>query len=134
MFTNSLTDDAQNEPIQIQLTVDDVTGTQVEEYLNEHISSSDTMVVENVLSFGQMDIEDVSRGSVVLQLRPVTDQAVKNLLNAKQNHKLADLIFGILKKVHIDRVMNETNPIRVSLQVVYASLNSNIPGKFQGAW
>lgn len=73
------------------------------------------------MGFGLMNIENVFSGSVVLQLRPLTDQAVKTLLDAKKNNKLVDIIFGMLKKINIADKMDKSEPLEIQVQVCYAS-------------
>lgn len=102
----------------------------LEEYLNQHISPDDASIGEEVLTHGQMDLEDVLQGSIVLRLRPVTDQAVQNLLNAKKNNKLVEMICGILKQVHIEKMVDETSTITVGVQVIYSYSDSNKSSKF----
>lgn len=103
----------------------------LEEYLNQHISPDDAFIREEVLTHGQMDMEDVRQGSIVLRLRPITDQAVQNLLNAKKNNNLVEMICAILKQVHIEKMVDETTPITVGIQVIYSYPASDKPGKFQ---
>lgn len=73
------------------------------------------------MAYGHMIIEKVSSGSLVLQLRPFTDQAVKTLLNAKENNKLVDIIFGMLKNIKIADKIDGTEPLKIMVQVCYAS-------------
>lgn len=96
------------------------TGPQVEEALHNYYYSSGTGILEETISYGQMDIEDISPGSVVLHLRPVTDQAVKTLLNANNNNRLSEMIFEMLKKVKIANFMDGIDPLEIKVQVFYA--------------
>lgn len=105
----------------------------LEEYLNQHISPDDAFIGEEVLTHGQMEIEDVRQGSIVLRLRPITDQAVQNLLNAKKNNNLVEMVCGILKQIHIEKMVAETTPITVGIQVIYSHPASEKPSKFQNA-
>lgn len=126
-------DEAQNETIDIQLSVYDSDGEFVQEYLYDHISSSETVIGEEVLSHGQMELENISLGSIVLRLKPVTSQAVQNLLNAKENNMLLEMICGLLKKVHVENVMDQASPIKVRIQVIYSDSATNKPGMFQNS-
>lgn len=109
--------DVPNGAIAIRMRVDGPVGVQVEHDLYQHINSSDTEILEDTISHGQMDILNVSLGSVVLQLRPLTDQAVKTLLNANDNNRLLELILGIVKKVNIAQILKSTEPLTLKLQV-----------------
>lgn len=105
-----ISDDVQNESIDVKLIADH--GSQGEQALqNIHLSS--TGISEDSISCGQMYIEKVSKGCVVLQLRPVTDQAVKTLLNAREN------ITGMLQKSNIAKIMDGTM-FEIKVQVRYA--------------
>lgn len=115
------------------MTVQGRSGGQVEQALYEHFNSSSDEIVEETISRGQMDIDAVSPGSVILQLRPVTENAVKTLLNAKDNNRLFEMIFEILKKVNISKWMDE-EPLKIRIQVYYANLEKAKPGKlFNGS-
>lgn len=76
-----------------------------------------------------MDIENVSSGSVVLQLRPLTDRAVKTSLDAKKNNNLVEIIFGMLKNINVADKMDKTEPLEIQVQVCYASLAKGNLGK-----
>lgn len=76
-----------------------------------------------------MDIENVSSGSVVLQLRPLTDRAVKTSLDAKKKNNLVEIIFGMLKNIDIADKMDKTEPLEIQVQVCYASLGKGNLGK-----
>lgn len=84
----------------------------VEETVFEHIKSSDSANLEEAIVHGQMITEDIYRGSIVLHLRPITDDAVQTLLNAKCNDKLLEMIFGILKKVSIENIIDDGEPLK----------------------
>lgn len=111
-----ISEDVQNELIEVKLTADH--GSQGEQVLqNIHHS---TGISEESISCGQMYVEKVSKGSVVLQLRPVTDQAVKTLLNARENNRLVEMITGMLQKADIAKIMDGTMPFEITVQVKYA--------------
>lgn len=110
-----ISDDVQNESIDLKLIIDH--GSQGEQALQNILSS--TGISEESISCGQMYIEKVSKGSVVLQLRPVTDQAVKTLLNARENNNLVEMITGMLQKSNIAKIMDGTM-FEITVQVRYA--------------
>lgn len=110
-----ISDDVQNESIDLKLIIDH--GSQGEQALQNILSS--TGISEESISCGQMYIEKVSKGSVVLQLRPVTDQAVKTLLNARENNRLVEMITGMLQKSNIAKIMDGTM-FEITVQVRYA--------------
>lgn len=76
---------------------------------------------------GQMITEDIYRGSIVLYLRPITDDAVQTLLNAKCNNKLLEMIFGILKKVSIENI-DDGEPLKIKVQIQYAKSSKEKQG------
>lgn len=112
----------------MQITVDNKCGAQVEHNLNHHIHLSDPMILMQTVSHGQSVIEDVFSGSVIIQLRPVTDQAVQNLLDAKNNNCLIEMIFGMLLHINVAKVMNAEESLVVKVRVLYASADRTKPG------
>lgn len=106
------------EPIQVKLTIPG--REEIEQDLVQCISSRNADILETAISCGQMDISEATKGSVVLQLRPVTDDAVQTLLNAKENNRLLDMILEMLKKVDNAKVMDYERPLQIRVQVVYA--------------
>lgn len=90
--------------------------------------SSSTGVLSEVISH-QLDLETVSHGSVVLQLRPITDQAVQTLLNAKHNNTLVKMIYGMLRQVDCENVLNDAEPLKIRVNVCYANSVKGKPGK-----
>lgn len=124
-----------NGSIVVRMKVDGPVGTQVEHDLYQHINSSDPRILEDTISHGQMDIMNVSLGSVVLQLRPLTDQAVETLLNAKDNNRLIEMIFGMLKKVNIAQIMQNREQVNIKLQVYSVVKSADAKsGKYQMCW
>lgn len=123
-----LSDDAQNDPIDMEVTVYDI-DMELQSYLYECFRSSETFS-EEVFTQGQMGVEQVSYGSIVIRLRPISDQAVQNLLNAKENNKLLEMIGGILKEAYIKKVTDKTTPMRVGIQVFYSNSPSKKPSEF----
>lgn len=91
--------------------------------------SSSTGVLSEVILHSQLDLETVSHGSVVLQLRPITDQAVQTLLNAKHNNKLVEMIYGMLEQIDIEKILNDTEPLKIRVNVCYANSVKANPGK-----
>lgn len=104
-------------------------GADVEQAVFDQICSRDTGIHEETMSYGEMNIKDVSRGSVILQLRPVTDQAVQTLLSAKDNNRLVEMIFGMLKRVDIAKIMDSAEPLQIRVQIYYANSSIARPGK-----
>lgn len=94
---------------------------QTEEDLYQNLKSPASELWGLTMAHGQMNIENVDSGSVVLRLRPLTDQAVQTLLNAKKNNKLIGMIIGMLKNINIADKLNETEPLEIKVQVYYAS-------------
>lgn len=92
-----------------------------EEDLYQELKSPVSGLLGLTMALGHMDIENVDSGSVVLRLRPLTDQAVQTLLNAKKNNKLIDMIIGMLKNINIADKINDTEPLKIKVQVYYAS-------------
>ncbi|XP_061164251.1 uncharacterized protein LOC133173280 [Saccostrea echinata] len=119
-FATVASESVQNRSINIRLAMEGATGSQVEQALHQQILSSETRILEEAITHGQMNIEDVSSGSVVIQLRPVTDQAVQTLLNARENNRLVELILGMIKRVNVPSVQS-TEPLEVRVQVSYSN-------------
>lgn len=125
---NVLSDDVQNDSVDVRLSV--TASPQVEQALYQRFQSTETEILEEAISLGQMDLYDISSGSVVLQLRPVTDQATQTLLNAKENNHLLEMIFGMLKRVNISQMMDGSKPLEIKVQVCYASTTKPKSGEF----
>lgn len=125
---NVISDDVRNELLEVQLTVESHDGSQVEQALKD-IHSSSTGILEEAISNGQMDIKKVSEGSVVLQLRPLTDKAVQTLLNAKENNRLVEMIIGMLQKANITKITDGTIPVEIKVQVKYAKTGKAKSGR-----
>lgn len=104
----------------MRLSVGGRTGPQVEQVLQDSHSSG-TEILEEAILHGVVDIRGVSSGSIVLQLRPVTDQAVQTLLNVRDNNRLVEMIVGMLKKVNIASMMDGTEPLEIKVQVYKAN-------------
>lgn len=120
----------QNEDIKVHLSVSGGTGSQIEHELIQRIRSDDPDILEEILSHGQMDVEYVFDGSVVLQLRPVTDDAVQTLLNAKENNRLLEMIFGILKKARLDKKFDSEKSCQIRVQIFYAKSVTSMFSKY----
>lgn len=106
----------------------------MEHDLCQHINSDDTDILEDTVLHGQMDIMNVSLGSVVLQLRPLTDQAVQTLLNAKDNNRLIEMIMGMLKKINIAQIMENTEQMNIKLQIHSVNSADAKSGKYKISW
>ena len=123
-----LSDDVRNDSVDLRLST--TASPQVEQALYQRFQSTETEILEEAISLGQMDLYDISSGSVVLQLRPVTDQATQTLLNAKENNHLLEMIFGMLKRVNISQMMDGSKPLEIKVQVCYASTTKPKSGEF----
>lgn len=124
-----LLDNPKNESIKVQLKVKSPNAEKLEQDLFHRLERSAPVPFELTMAHGLMDIENMFCGSVVLQLRPLTDQAVQTLLNAKKNNKLFDIVFGMLKHVNIADKMSDTEPLEIKVQVYYASSAEESPSK-----
>lgn len=124
-----ISDDPKDDPIELQLTIKGRNAECVERDLFKQLESSDPGHCQLTMVYGHMDIENVSCGSVVLQLRPLTDNAVKTLLDAKKNNNLVEIVFGMLKNIKIADKMDKTEPVEIKVQVCYANPTKGNPGK-----
>ena len=77
--------------------------------------------MENATSHGEMYVDGIKPGSVILQLRPVTEQAVNKLLNAKENNRLLEMILEMLEHTDIEKQIDVSKPLKIKVQVWYAS-------------
>lgn len=116
-----ISDDPKDDQIELQIKVKGRNAEQIERDLFQQLESSAPGLWQLIMANGQMNIEKVSRGSLNLQLRPLTDQAVKTLLNAKENNKLVYIIFGMLKNIKIADKIDGTQPLKIMVHVCYAS-------------
>lgn len=124
-----LLDDPKDDQIELRITVKGRNAEGIERDLIQQLESFAPGTWQLIMAYGQMNIEKVSCGSVVLQLRPLIDQAVKTLLNAKENNKLVDIIFGMLKNIKIADKIDGTEPLKIKVQVCYASPVKENTGK-----
>lgn len=116
-----ISDDPKDNQIELRITVKGRNAERIERDLFQQLESSVSGLWQLFMAYGQMIIEKVLRGSLVLQLRPLTDQAVKTLLNAKENNKLVDIIFGMLQNIKIADKIDGTEQLKIMVQVCYAS-------------
>lgn len=116
-----ISDDPKDDQIELRITVKGRNAELIERDLFQQLESSASGLWRLFMAYGQMIIEKVLRGSLVLQLRPLTDQAVKTLLNAKENNKLVDIIFRMLKNIKIAEKIDGTEQLKIMVQVCYAS-------------
>lgn len=117
----------QNKNIELEIAASGSCGSEVENSLYRKFHSPDSQTLEQTVTYGQV-IEDVSHGSVIIQLRPITDHAVKKLLDAKNNNCLLEMIFGMLLHVNIANLMNAEEDLVVKVRVLYASSAKVKPG------
>lgn len=116
-----ISDDPKDNQIELRITVKGRNAERIERDLFQQLESSASGLWQLFMAYGQMIIEKVLRGSLVLQLRPLTDQAVKTLLNAQENNKLVDIIFGMLQNIKIADKIDGTEQLKIMVQVCYAS-------------
>lgn len=128
-FIELILDYVQNESLQLCMKITGSTGARVEHAVFQQLSS-DAEILGEVISHGQMNIEKVVLGSVVLILRPLTDQAVQTLLDAKTNNNLAQMIFAMLSKIDIKKMMDTAEPLEIRVQVLYSESAKPKPCKF----
>lgn len=115
------------------MTVQGSSGAVVEKDLYQRIIDSGTGPLEQTIWNANMEIEDFSFGSLVFQLRPVTDHAVQKLLDAKNNNNLLEMIYEILKKINITDIIDGAEPLEIELQISYTNSSRANPGKLQYA-
>lgn len=111
------------------MSVQSTFQVEIERNLRKEFYMSTSEFEEEAASHGEMFIDDVTLGSVVLQLRPITDQAVQTLLNAKENNKLLQMILGMLKQINISKIFHGSETVQIKLQVCYASQRESNQGK-----
>lgn len=124
-----ISDDPKDDQIELRITVKGRNAERIERDLFQQLESSASGLWQLFMTYGQMIIEKVSHGSLVLQLRPLTDQAVKTLLNAKENNKLVDIIFGMLNNIKFADKIDGTKPLKIMVQVCYASQTQENTGE-----
>lgn len=115
------------------MTVQGSSGAVVEKDLYQRIIDSGTGPLEQTIWNANMEIEDFSFGSLVFQLRQVTDHAVQKLLDAKNNNNLLEMIYEILKKINITDIIDGAEPLEIELQISYTNSSRANPGKLQYA-
>lgn len=91
-------------------------ASHLEETVVEHFHTS-TDFMDEAISHWEMLIEDVKSGSVVLQLKPITDQAVQNLLNAKENNNLLHMVLGMLKQIDRFKLFGESQILKINVEI-----------------
>lgn len=121
--------DVQNLPLDLQMSIPGC--TQIEQSLIESFGSSKSDISEAAISIGQMDSLRVTEGSVIIQLRPVTDDAAQTLLNARENSRLLEMILEILRKVDVARMLNIERTVQIRVQVYYSKLQAPETCKLQ---
>ena len=115
-----MTANIKRKPIEAKMSVQQPSLGQVEQKLLMKFRTSTAGFQEEAASQGEVFIDGFTPGSIVLQLRPITDQAAQNLLNAKENNKLFQMILGILKQINISELFNGSETLEINLQVCYA--------------
>lgn len=125
----SFSDIVESKAVEAKLTI--AVPRQVDEDLYRDFHSAKTEIMEEAIVYGQMTLEDITPGSVTLQLRPMTDHATQFLLKAKKNNRLLEMIFGMLKRINISDKMVSSQPMEIRVQVNYASATIHNIGEFQ---
>ena len=115
----------QNEDLAVALS----SSPNVEETIYEGYNLSATEMEEVTASEAEMTIDKTFLGSVVFQLRPLTDQAAQNLLDAKTNNRLVKMVYGILKQAQIPEMTSGSKPLEIKVQVCYARSTKPNEGK-----
>lgn len=126
----ALLGDVQNKDIKVHLSVSGRAGSKIEHELFQRISSDDPDILGEVISHGQMDVDYVTDDPVVLQLKPLTDDAVHALLNAKANNRLLKMVLGILKTPKIDKQLDIEKYCQIRVQVHYAESEATMLSKY----
>lgn len=121
--------DVQNLALDLKISIPGC--TQIEQSLIERFGSSNADISEAAISIGQMDSSRVTEGSVIIQLRPVTDDAAQTLLNAKKNNRLIEMILEILTKVDIARTLAIERAVQIRVQVYYSKSQAPETSKLQ---
>lgn len=121
--------DVQNMALDLKISIPGC--TQIEQSLIESFGSSNADISEAAISIGQMDSSRVTEGSVIIQLRPVTDDAAQTLLNAKKNNRLIEMILEILTKVDIARTLAIERAVQIRVQVYYSKSQAAETSKLQ---
>lgn len=119
----------QNLPLELKISMPGC--EQIERSLFENFRSSNADISEVAISIGHMDSSRVTEGSVIIQLRPITDDAAQTLLNAKENNRLFEMILGILRKVDIARKLYNERPLQIRVQVYYSKSQATMTSKLQ---
>ena len=125
MNISLIVDHVQNEVLAVELS----SSRNVEETIYQGYNISATEMEEVTASEAEMTIDKTLLGSVVFQLRPLTDQAAQNLLDAKTNNKLVKMVCGILKQVKIPEMKSGSKPLEIKVQVCYARSTKPKEGK-----
>ena len=105
--------------MELQLSVE--SSPREDERLIEQFRASASGMMESAISHGEMYVDDIKPGSVILQLRPVTEQAATKLLNAKENNRLLEMILGMLEHTDIGKQVDISKPLNIKVQVWYAN-------------
>lgn len=127
MYLNNISDDVKN--ISVELRLSAKSSPSVDKRLAEQFRTSASGIMEEAISHGEMYVEDIKPGSVVLKLRPVTEQAAHKLLNAKENNRLLDMILGMLEHTDIEKQLDVSEPLEIDVQVCYSSPTKQKPGE-----
>lgn len=124
----NVTDDVENKCIDLKLSSN--SSSDLDMILTEQqFRVSDSEIREEAISHGEMYIENIKPGSVILQLRPVTEQAALKLLNAKENNRLLEMILAMLKHTDMKNMLDTSKSLEINVQVCYATSTKSKEGE-----
>ena len=124
---NNISDDVENKPVELKLSVE--SSPSENERLTEEFRESASEITETAISHGEMYVDGIKPGCVVLQLRPVTEQAANKLLNAKENNRLLEMVLEMLEHTDLEKQADVSKPVKIKVQVWYASSTESKPGE-----
>ena len=127
VYINNILDDVENKTVELKLSVE--SSPSENKRLTEEFRASASEIMENAISHGEMYVDGIQPGSVVLQLRPVTEQAVNKLLNAKENNRLLEMVLEMLEHTDLEKKVDVSKPLQIKVQVWYASSTEPKPGE-----
>lgn len=90
----------------------------------ENYHFSDSEILQEAICYGQMDIANVSTGSVVILLKPLSDQAIQTLLYAKDNMRIVQMIIGMLRKIDNEQFIINTDILKSEFRL-YIQIQQN---------
>lgn len=119
VYINNISDDVENKPVELQISVE--SSLSENERLTAEFRASASEITETAISIGEMYVDGIKPGSVILLLRPVTEQAANELLNAKKNNRLLEMVLKMLEHTDLEKRVDVSKPLKIKVQVWYAS-------------